>query len=473
VAYNILAIRSASDPVDPLYPNLTDGAKGFRTVPNDGRNIQRWRAYSLSVWEKDKSGKLERLGTFTEGVPTIFLTDIRVSVVHHDFKTADTGLFWWGFDNLYLASAALAKFKTRNRAVTGHIPLVSLSRVSVVPADGRSRHGLVRLYVVENTAGSPREVVLQTSLRTVEDAVGFAQAVAQRAGHCWVRGSNHPPALFESLINAEKLEPTKDAWASYKMPKHASLDDGLLGKLGLNPAGPASTEATTNTAKRTTDGDSTGQESKTSQQTLRERAHDSKPPFEVIKLGDEGTESSLGYSVTSSGELVARDGDMPLWQARGSAVGTTVVDPAGVPAPTRLFDGVVEIMLTRHALTVLMRDGRTIAGVVERDSGSAFGVVWPLEVIGGVGLSSPQEPDNQRQLRVVARTKAWGDLAITGITARRESDHGAWLDGARDLTTVADDLARAVATALAIEPPEREERGQAFVYNFAAAERAS
>jgi len=468
VAYNILAIRSPSDPVDELYPNLTDGAKGFRAVPNDGGNIQRWRAYSLSVWEVDESGKLQRLGLFTEGIPTIFLTDIRVSVVHHSFKTADTGLFWWGFDNLYLASAALAKFKTRNRAVTGHIPLVSLYRVSVKPTEGRSRHGIVRLYVSEKTDGSSRGVVLQTALQTVEDALAFAQAVAQRAGHCWIRGSNYPPALFESLTNAEKLEPSKDAWASYNMPKHASLDAGLLVKVGLSPAGQTATEATSSAAKRTPGGDSTEQKQETSQHAPREHAQadGSKQPFEMINFGDEETQSSLGYSVTSSGELVARDGDIPLWQARGSAVGTTVVDRDGQPAQARLFEGVVEIMLTRHALTVLMRDGRAIGGVVGRDSGSAFGVVWPLEVIGAVGLSSPQEPDNQQQLRVVARPKAWGDLAITGITARWQPDHGAWLDGAHDLATVADDLARAVATALAVEPPEREERGQAFLYNF-------
>jgi len=232
VTYNILAIRSPTDPFDSLYPNLSDGAKGFRPVSNDGKNIQRWPTITMSVWEA-RGDTYHRIGSFNEGTPTVFLTDVRVVVVHHNFKKGDSSYAMFGMDASYLASVALAKFRTHNRALTGHIPLISLARISVKPADGRSHHGLVRLFAIEKTNGGSRTVFLQFSLKTLDDALGFAQAAVQRSASLWLRGSKEPPALFEKLRHPERLEPTQDKWASYRLPKTAHLDSQLPALVGI------------------------------------------------------------------------------------------------------------------------------------------------------------------------------------------------------------------------------------------------
>ncbi len=236
--YNILGVRSPSDPFDPLYPVLMDGAKGFRTVGNDGKDIKKWPVIGLSVWENSGSPSYERLGSFFEGTPTVFLTDIRVAVVHHSFKTADRGYLFWGMDNAYLASAALAKFRTRNRALTGHIPLISLSRISVKLAEKNPRHGVVRLHMIEKTDGDARNIILQVTMGSVDAALDLAQGAARRYASVWLRGGRESAEAFESLRQPARLQVLPDKWRSYRLPHTVHLDSDIPAKLGIKPPAP-------------------------------------------------------------------------------------------------------------------------------------------------------------------------------------------------------------------------------------------
>jgi hypothetical protein len=233
MAYNILGIRTPSDPFDPLYPTLTDGAKGFQTVGNDGRNILKWPVVGVSVLESDGRPNLDQVGSFFEGTPTVFLTDVRVALVHHNFKTADRSYLTFGLDSMFLASKALAKVRTHNRAVAGHMPLISLSRISVKPAQKNPRHGVIRLYMIERTEGEPRVVVLQVTMTSVDAALDLAQGAAQRYASCWLRGGREDPALFDPLREAARLQPIPDKWVSYRLPRTVHLDAGVPARVGI------------------------------------------------------------------------------------------------------------------------------------------------------------------------------------------------------------------------------------------------
>jgi hypothetical protein len=153
VSWNIVGIRSVKDAYDPLYPSI--GGKGDTLVTYgviDGLNIARFPFLSAYIYAESTKNKI---GAFTEGVGTIFLTDSRVALLNHSFKTANTNDLLWDLQGEYIGSALLAKARTHNRALVGHIPHLCLQSVSVHVSEKRGVFPTLSFEVRDGTSTPP------------------------------------------------------------------------------------------------------------------------------------------------------------------------------------------------------------------------------------------------------------------------------------------------------------------------------
>ena len=165
--YNILQIRTEEAETDPFYPVILNKGNSVRMLPADGPNVEKFGAGLVSVGEAPKNGPRKELGSFGDhaAVHTVLLTDLRLIILSPNFKKGDTGLALWGMPNLYPASTALAKLKTHNKALVGHVPLCSIDRVAVLGTGSKQHNNAVRVYLSEITDSGRRRLYLHILLR--------------------------------------------------------------------------------------------------------------------------------------------------------------------------------------------------------------------------------------------------------------------------------------------------------------------
>jgi hypothetical protein len=245
--YNILGIRSVSDPYDPLYPRLSKDAKGIHTCGSDGKNVEKHSLSIVSAYTQEEDGKPKRLGSFTDGVATLFVTDSRVVVVNHDFKTADTSDLLWGFDAEYLASALLAKVRTHNRALVGHVPLICVERIAQYTPKGRlDAPPRVRLWVHERTGDTRRLVGLDCQLtggQKQDHATRLVASILRRSCDYWLAnyerlGVKIPiqyamglKSISTGRYKSPELIPGK--WAQHHVPLAVDLREQTPKQIGI------------------------------------------------------------------------------------------------------------------------------------------------------------------------------------------------------------------------------------------------
>src|ERR1700722_7304344 len=176
MTYNFLSVRSPEDEKDPFFPQVLNKGKSVVTHPAlDGQNIETFFCWHVRVSEL-LDGKYEDLGSFGVGtsVQTIFLTDVRLIFIDPKFEMPKSGYLLWDMPNFYLASAAIAKLKTHNRALTGHVPLPCIYRVEAQPADRRTKSSsLVRMYMADASESDQPVRQLRLSFFTKRDVDPF------------------------------------------------------------------------------------------------------------------------------------------------------------------------------------------------------------------------------------------------------------------------------------------------------------
>ena len=247
MTYNLVAIRAIDDPYDPLYPRLVEGGKGIVTYPpSDGEPIVQIPFNALYIYEQDPQGQQKQLGSFTEGSGVLFLTRSRTAVHLHDFKTGDFSLFVFDLPNLYAASYLLAKARTHNRAVVGHIPHVCLRYVGAYTPTKRGEYRRLSLGMDEKTGDALRTLRLSVHVQPKHDLGNSLAEILTRYADYWLKraeaecglklGEEHKIRL--GMVRAKATQgraelPPPGEWRNYNLPAHAPFTASAAQRIGM------------------------------------------------------------------------------------------------------------------------------------------------------------------------------------------------------------------------------------------------
>ena len=150
----------------------------------------------------------------------------------------------WGL-TAFLAGDLLARARTRNRAVVGHIPYMCLRRVSIKLPQKRGHAPVLSIEVLEKTGTSPRALRLHIHLGGRADPSVLVGDLLRRYATYWLTkaeaqgnlklGEEHKlklALLKGRATSGIKLAPVGQ-WMVFSLPAHAPFSEGIVKMVGI------------------------------------------------------------------------------------------------------------------------------------------------------------------------------------------------------------------------------------------------
>ncbi len=222
-----MAVRSADDPPGgSLFPDVLDHGKQVRLQKSDGANIHKCLAKEVSIYAAngDKYERVELSGNVDH---TIVLTDTRIIIFAPNYKRASANTAAIGLPEFYVAETLIAKARTRNKALVGHVSYPTVSRIAARGAGGVGHPNLVRVYLSEKVSSeTARKLILQVLLPLRTDPRPLALDIARRTASCHLkylkeRYSARNVLALGAMQHAEPLATSDSHWASYDLERIA------------------------------------------------------------------------------------------------------------------------------------------------------------------------------------------------------------------------------------------------------------
>lgn len=226
MTYDVLAVRSAEAEDMRLYPVLGDQMSLVEYELDDGRQVARVMAKSITVNLLD-GNSLRRILRFENVKAEVSVTDARVIVACDKFTK---GGGWIGFGVGGLAAAAAANavssaraaHRRKGKVLVGHVRHPWLRTVGCKAKQGWGSDESVRLGLKD---GQKRTLFLDLDLPKDTDAAAVAQMIACRAAYYHLAydlaGMTAPTqAAYRELSHAARLDPQPTKFTTYTMPTY-------------------------------------------------------------------------------------------------------------------------------------------------------------------------------------------------------------------------------------------------------------
>jgi len=463
VPYNILSIRSPTDPADELYPDIADSGRTVTmNTELDGSDWPHFAATNLSVWELQDDKRYHRLGGFSGARHSIFVTDYRVVVHSPKFKKAESRYLRYDMPGFYLASALTAAIRTHGRALTGQVLHMNVFKLSVIGTGRRKEANRIRLYLRDETEVPEREIFLQITFKSGTDPRPIAQLLARRIAGYWLRPTvaktldAERAAVVRRLSEASLLAATGDQWMSYQFPF----------SIGVARKGQKKTIRKVPEVTR-------GERLAGSGETCR-------PPFRWLDFSNGAPviprEWGIHFTKTRSimPDKPSPDGLVGICHPRGMYLaGRSSHLPVLADGQRRvLYGGNGMFALTADYLLIYLMYGTTLVGSVDhRDAGRLL-VATPISEIASIGITSEViekgtlvDKGSPAAVAIFPRDRAWGATWIAEIKILVQSDGGSKLEPI-SLVEFADRLVSGVGRILGIESPLRREMPSGVLYDL-------
>lgn len=225
MAYNILSVRGADAPDDPLYPQPGSAPDSVLPHKDDGRTLPPITTTELEVNEIPSGGRPRRVVRVRDIKAVVLVSECRVTVACSKF---DKGGGWtpWTIGALPVALTANVISKRRaagrrkGKMLVGHVPYRWVLSIGAQPSGTAIGRDCLRIGTVDRSVKSFRGLTLDITLPRGQSAVELAAQIAPVVASYQLEQEDSTldaadRKRLEALRTPPPLQPSAKEFASY------------------------------------------------------------------------------------------------------------------------------------------------------------------------------------------------------------------------------------------------------------------